>query len=93
MAGQEGPGWFYPAHRGFDIDLFVDPTRHELASALADANHADMFRYDASDQIPFGVGFSALNAALTEYLADPEMSAAKALAEVEQAWMALEEEG
>ena len=93
MAQQPGPGWFLPAHRGFVTDLFVDPTRHELASILAEANRTDMFRFDASDRIPFDVGFTALNAALTDYLADPDMTASEALARVERAWVALEAEG
>lgn len=93
MARQLGPGWFYPAHRGFDIENFVDPTRRELAAALAEANRLDMFRFDASDRIPFDIGFTALNTALTEYLSDPEVAATDALAKVEQAWVAFEAAG
>ena len=93
MARQLGPGWFYPAHRGFDIENFADPTRRELAAALAEANRLDMFRFDASDRIPFDIGFTALNTALTEYLSDPEVPATDALAKVEQAWVAFEAAG
>jgi ABC-type glycerol-3-phosphate transport system substrate-binding protein len=90
IAQSEQRTWFYPAHRDFDLELFEHPMQRELAYAVTEANDADMFRFDASDRIPSEIGFDALNAALTEYLADPNVTAAEALARVEEAWVELE---
>ena len=87
---QRPTGWFYPSHREFDVDLFTDPIRRIEASAMATANAAGMFRFDASDQMPFEIGFDALLPPLTEYVSNPDASAKETLAEVEAAWLDLE---
>jgi hypothetical protein len=85
-------GWFFPSHRDFDVSLLTDPIRQFEATILTEADDAGMFRFDASDQMPFEIGFDALNTVLTRYLSDPAVSAQEVLSEVEAAaWAELEE--
>jgi ABC-type glycerol-3-phosphate transport system substrate-binding protein/serine/threonine protein kinase len=89
---EEPEGWFSPAHRDFNLDLFTDPIRRFVSTVTVEAQRAGMFRFDASDLMPFEIGFDALNPALTEYLSDPSVSAEDVLSDVEAAWVDLERE-
>jgi DNA-binding SARP family transcriptional activator/ABC-type glycerol-3-phosphate transport system substrate-binding protein len=101
IRGLASPAWgrvwaetasnFFPAHLGFDLEAFGDPTRGAIAALLSDANDAGQFRFDASDQMPSDVVFGPLHQALTRYLSDPGLSARETLGEVEQAWTQYEQ--
>jgi hypothetical protein len=47
---------------------------------------AGMFRFDASDMMPYDIGFGPLLTELTDYVSDPSKSAQETLARVEEAW-------
>ena len=85
-------GWFLPSHRDFDLSLFTDPYRQFQASILTEANDAGMFRFDASDEMPYDIGSRAFFPAITRYLADPDVPAEEILSEMEAAWTEFEED-
>ncbi len=87
-----GAGGFIAPHRDFDLEAYTDPVWHAMASSVDRAVEADMWRYDASDQMPFEIGFGPLLTSVTDYVKDSEMSAEMALFQVEQAWQAYEAE-
>ncbi len=77
---------FVPPHRGFDTALFQDPIISSVAAHLAESVDAGMFRFDASDMMPYEIGFGPLLTELTDYVSDPSRSAQETLAEVEEVW-------
>ena len=77
---------FVPPHRGFDTALFQDPIVSSVAAHLAESVDAGMFRFDASDMMPYEIGFGPLLTELTDYVSDPSRSAQETLAEVEEVW-------
>jgi alpha-glucoside transport system substrate-binding protein len=101
IRGLASPAWgkvwaetasnFLPAHLGFDLEAFGDPTRAAIASLVSDANDAGQFRFDASDQMPSDIAFGPLHEELTRYLSDPSVSAREVLAAVELAWTQYEQ--
>jgi alpha-glucoside transport system substrate-binding protein len=82
---------FLPAHFGFDLEAFGDPTRGAIASLISEANDAGQFRFDASDQMPSDIAYGPLHEELTRYLSDPSVSAREVLAAVELAWTQYEQ--
>jgi hypothetical protein len=82
-AGSEVP--FIPAHSGFDLGVYADPTGRAIAGAVLNAIDSGMYRFDASDQLPVEIAFGSLHTELIEYVTDPDASAAEALASVEEA--------
>jgi ABC-type glycerol-3-phosphate transport system substrate-binding protein/tRNA A-37 threonylcarbamoyl transferase component Bud32 len=77
---------FIPAHGGFDLEAYTDPVGRSITVAVQNAIEAGMYRFDASDQMPFEIAFQTLHSALTEYVTDPDASAAEVLSSVEMAW-------
>lgn len=69
------------------LDVYSDPVGRSITAAVRDAIGAEMYRFDASDQMPFDVTFGFLHSALTDYLSNPGASASNALASVEAAWI------
>jgi alpha-glucoside transport system substrate-binding protein len=97
MRAISGPEWgrvraaepnhdFVSPHRGFDTGQFQDPISREIAEQLAESVDAGMFRFDASDMMPYDIGFGPLLTELTDYVSDPSKSAQETLARVEEAW-------
>lgn len=76
---------FIPPHRRFDLSLYSDPVRGSIATAVRNAIEDGIYRFDASDQLPFDVS-EELHLALVEYLTHPGASAEEALSSVEAAW-------
>jgi alpha-glucoside transport system substrate-binding protein len=76
---------FIPPHRGFDLSVYTDPVRGSIATAIRNAMEDDVYRFDASDQMPEQVALS-LHEALSNYLTDPGASAGAALSSVEDVW-------
>jgi DNA-binding SARP family transcriptional activator/ABC-type glycerol-3-phosphate transport system substrate-binding protein/serine/threonine protein kinase len=96
MAGPEwGANWataggFIAPHRDFDLDSYTDPVWHAMAASVGRALEADLWRYDASDQMPYEIGFGPLLTELTEYVSNADKSAQETLSVVEEAWQELE---
>jgi DNA-binding SARP family transcriptional activator/ABC-type glycerol-3-phosphate transport system substrate-binding protein len=77
---------FVPAHRQFDLDAFADPGQRTIAALVLRAIDEGTFRFDASDLMPEEIAFDVLHPALTEYVTNPNASAAQTLSGVEAAW-------
>ena len=77
---------FIPAHRGFDLEAYTDPVARSVAAAVQDAIDSGMYRFDASDHMPFEIAFGPLHSALIDYVTDPNASAQETLSAVEAAW-------
>jgi alpha-glucoside transport system substrate-binding protein len=78
---------FISPHVGFDLDVHTNPIGRSLSAAVSDAINAGMYRFDASDQMPFDVANGPLYSALVEYVTHPAASAEVALSTVEDAWI------
>ena len=85
-AQTETPPDFVPPHREFDVELFEDPIMSYLSTLVTESVDAEMFRFDASDLMPYEIGFGPLLTELTGYVSDPGRSAQEALSAVEAAW-------
>jgi alpha-glucoside transport system substrate-binding protein len=100
MRGLASPAWgtpwvqsevpFIPAHRDFDLDFYTNPVGRSITTAVRNAIDSELYRFDASDQMPIDIAFGPLHSALVDYLTNPGASAEEALSSVEAAWVEYE---
>ena len=81
---------FIPPHTGVDLESIADADQRTMAKLAHDSLVVDQFRFDASDMMPRAIGTELLWGAMVEWFDQGPDELERIVAEVEDAWVALE---